>query len=651
MRKTTLGQLLINQALPEDLRDENRVLDKKGLFALLDKVAEQHPDKYREVSKKLADIGREAAFTTGSHSFGLKHIRQSMAGRKMRQELGAELERIYENPDLDDKAREEQILLTVGKRQRTLSDEVLQEALDTDNPLGRQLKGAGRGNKFGLSSLLGGDLLYTDHSGKIVPIPVLRSYGMGLKPHEYFAGSFGARKGIIDLKTATQDAGFFAKQLVQAAHRLLVSQYDDENPYDDTNPRGMPVDTSDPDNEGAFLAHPVGGYARNVELTPKILSDLREKGHDRILVRSPLVGGPRDGGVYARDLGRRERGEVSPVGDYVGIAAAQALAEPVTQAQISSKHTGGIAGAAGAGAISGFKAINQLVQVPKVFRGGASHSQVDGRVSAIREAPQGGHFVTIEGQEHYVGRGFGVLVKPGDNVEAGDVLSEGVPNPSEIVKFKGIGEGRDYFVRAFRKALKDSGVNGHRRNMELLSRGLINHVRLTDEMGDWSPDDVVPYHAIESEWKPRPGNYTASPTSAVGRYLEKPILHYTVGTRLQRSMLDNLQKFGVKNVVVHNDPPPFEPEMIRGMANVAHDPDWMVRMLGSYQQRSLLEATHRGGESDEGGTSYVPAIASGNLGKVGPTGGWHSGSQTIKPPQPAERSRVIDLGPPKVPKL
>jgi hypothetical protein len=63
--------------------------------------------------------------------------------------------------------------------------------------------------------------------------------------------------------------------------------------------------------------------------------------------------------------------------------------------------------------------------------------------------------------------------------------------------------------------------------------------------------------------------------------------------------------------------------MVRGMANIANDPDWMTRMLGSYQQKSLLQATHRGGVSDTAGTSFVPTLARGEtFGLGGATSGW-----------------------------
>jgi hypothetical protein len=463
---------------------------------------------------------------------------------------------------------------------------------------------------------------YLDHRGEPIPIPVTRGYGQGLRPVEYFAGAFGTRKGVMDLKTATADAGFFGKQLTQMTHRLLVTQDDDddEERLATAHDRGMPTDVDDVDNEGALLSRPVGPYKRNTLLTPKILRDIKQMGVKDILVRSPLVGGPADGGVFAKDVGYREKHRLPPIGDYVGIAAAQALSEPVTQSQISSKHSGGVGGA---GAISGFKALNALVQVPKKYPNGAAHTQVDGRVQEIRPAPQGGFYVQVNGQDHYVAADREVSVKKGDELEAGDVISTGMPSPAEVVKHKGIGEGRRYFVQAMQQVMKNSGISSHRRNVELLSRGLINHVRLTDEYGDYVPDDIVPYSALERNWQPRQGAVSGAPQSMVGHYLEQPVLHYSIGTKIGKNVAANLNKYGIKNIQAHKEPAPFEPEMVRGMSNISNDTDWMTRMLGSYQEKGLVNSVHRGLSSDTASSSYVPALARGEqFGVTGTTSGW-----------------------------
>jgi hypothetical protein len=274
---------------------------------------------------------------------------------------------------------------------------------------------------------------------------------------------------------------------------------------------------------------------------------------------------------------------------------------------LSAKHAGGVAGASKA--VSGFDYIDQLVQVPRTFKGGAAHSEKDGFVQNIEPAPAGGTFVTVDGVKHYVGAGFNVTVKKGDKVEAGDVISEGEPNPAIITKHKGIGEGRRYFINAFRNAMKSTGLRANRRNIELLARGLINHVRLNDEIGEYVPDDVVPYSMLESSYVPRSGFKTITPKSGVGKYLERPYLHYSIGTQIRPSMLKDFDEFGIQNVDVHDDPPPFEPEMVRGAANLQHDPDFMTRMFGSGLKGGLLDSVHRGGSASETGTSFVAGRA------------------------------------------
>lgn len=624
MLKTTLGQLMINEALPPDLRNYDRVLDKKEMAKLGDDLARKYPDKYREIMKRLFDVGKDSSYTTNGLSFSLDNFKSPVAARELQAKLRQQLRGIMANSNLSDAQRNLRILELNAKIQQEMADRVFKEAEEHDNPLYRQVVGTGKGNKFVLNSLIGGADQYIDHRDEPIPIPVVHSYSQGLSPAEYFAGSFGARKGIMDTKGAVQDAGFFGKQLAQVSHRLLVTADDEDDPeHEDKNfERGLPSDVDDPDNEGALLSRPIGPYKRNTVLTPKILKDIKAMGVKDILVRSPLVGGPADGGVFSKDVGYREKGRLAPIGDYVGLAAAQALTEPVTQAQLSSKHSGGVA-AGGAKAVSGFKAINALLQVPKKFPNGAAHAQIDGVVTNIREAPQGGHYVQVGGQEHYVPVDSALTVKKGDTVEAGDVLSDGIPNPAEIVKHKGIGEGRKYFVSAIRDVYKNSGITAHRRNVELFARGLINHVRLTEEYGDYVQDDIIPYSMLERNWHPRPGAVMVAPKAATGQYLEKPVLHYSIGTKIGKNVIANLERYGVKNIQAHRDPPPFQPEMVRGMANIGQDPDWMTKMLGSYQKTNLLTAAQRGASSDTSGSSFVPSLARGeDFGLKGPTSGW-----------------------------
>lgn len=419
---------------------------------------------------------------------------------------------------------------------------------------------------------------------------------------------FVLANGLI-VSNSTAKGGYFSKRLSGAAHNLVVTDKDGPTPAAGSAPRGLPVPVDDPDNEGALLAHPVGDLARNTVLTPRILADLRSKGVKEILVRSPTVGGPPDGGVYANDVGVRERGMVSPIGEFVGISAANAISEPSVQALISSKHSGGVAGATGAQ--EGFPVLDRLVSIPETYPGGASHSRVDGVVHSIDPAPQGGWFIRVGDEVHYAGVDRKPMVKPGEAVEAGDELTDGTPNPAEIVAHKGVGEGKRRFVEAFMNASRQAGFKPHRRNLELLARGLIDHVRLEGEHGPYGPGDIVSYTTLEHEYMPRQDAQSHSPRSAVGRYLESPALHYSIGTRVTPRVASKMQEHGVQSVLTHHAPPSFVPEMIRSHEVVNQSPDWMTRVLGTHMEKSILRGAHRAETTDPAGASFVEPVARG----------------------------------------
>lgn len=613
--KGTVGRLLVEQALPAAMRGRPWTLDKKGLSELLREVGTNHPDDYRRASHALLQIGKQVGQESGGASFDVAHLTKSQATLKREAELRRRIEQLADDESISDDDLPDRVLGELSARQLKDADEVYNEALAADNPIAQMAASGSRGNRMNLSSLLGSDKIYTDFRDNPIPFPVLRSYSQGLSPTEYFASTYGARKGVVATKKSVAEGGYFGKRLVQASHRLVVIDKDGDGLPD--TPRGLPVSIDDPDNEGALLAVDAGPYKRNTVLTPKILKELKARGLGRLLVRSPMVGGPPGGGVYANDVGVREYGTLPSRGDFVGIAAAQALGEPVAQGALSTKHAGGVAGQSKS--LSGFKYLDFLIEHPRTYEGVATHAQVDGRVEHIKPGPAGGWHVRVGGKDHYVPQHLPLKVKRGDEIEAGDILSEGAASPAQIAEHKGIGEGRRFFTQAFRNGMKESGMQAHRRNVELVARGLFDHVEMTDEYDGDLPDDVVPYSALEARWKPREGFYQSSPGGALGKYIEKPILHYTIGTKIRPSVVKELESFGIKNVDVHDRPPPFRPVAVRAMYNLQHDPDWMVRQYGSGLKEGLLEAAHRGRVSDREGTSFVPSLAHGvDFGKEGP---------------------------------
>lgn len=272
----------------------------------------------------------------------------------------------------------------------------------------------------------------------------------------------------------------------------------------------------------------------------------------------------------------------------------------------------------GKGTYQGFNMFTALAKVPKAYPDRAALSTTDGTVTKIEDAPQGGTYVTIdngtEDKRVYVAPGYDLEVKVGQEVEAGDQISDGVIDPSELVGYKGIGEGRKYWASRFTKAMRDSGFAANRRNAEVLARTVMNTVRLDDEdsAGEGLPGDVLTYTAWSYGYKPRKNSSIVAPTVAsLGKYLEQPVLHYTIGTRITPSVIKTMKKFKVDQMMVNDAKPDVTPFMERIEDSNAEKKDWMARLSTTYLKSRLMEDVARGAESHLHSTEPYPGIAKG----------------------------------------
>jgi len=105
----------------------------------------------------------------------------------------------------------------------------------------------------------------------------------------------------------------------------------------------------------------------------------------------------------------------------------------------------------------------------------------------------------------------------------------------------------------------------------------------------------------------------------MNHYLEKPVLHYSIGTRITPSVVKDLKEAGFNEVLAHKNPPPFKPTMTRAMMSLVGDRDWMVQLGGFNLKKTFLDNVQRGSSSNIHGTSWIPALATGEISKS-PTG-------------------------------
>jgi len=111
------------------------------------------------------------------------------------------------------------------------------------------------------------------------------------------------------------------------------------------------------------------------------------------------------------------------------------------------------------------------------------------------------------------------------------------------------------------------------------------------------------------DYVPRQNSQQVSLNKALKGYLEKPILHYSIGTKITSKVLKDLSKHKINSILINKEPPPFKAKVVRSVDFLKTDPDWMTRLGGEGLQKSLLQAVHRGGTSTTGGTSYFPTVA------------------------------------------
>ena len=617
---TTPGQLLLSRIFPPDAGYAGQELTKSEVAKIYTNLAARHAKEFPELSKRINQTAARVARSYNAGGFSLDDFYPPTSALMARQRILNQIRSILARASSEDEKRETISEYLVGENDK-LTNKVYEEADAQNNPFAHQVRSGARGNKMQLKRIIGGDTVYTGRSGDLIPIPVTNSYSMGVTPAEFWAASYGARRGLAGTKLGVADAGYLGKLLIQASHRLIVTAKD--SPLSPTQPIGMPIEVDDPDNIGAFLAVNTGPYKRNTPITPAIADDLKNLGYKKILIRSP-ISSQSPNGVYAADVGYRGRDELPGVGEMIGIIGAQAIGERIAQTSLGAKHTGG----AGKREV-GFSVLERLVNIPKQFRGGAEHSSVEGKVTKIEKNELGQHIVYVDNVPHIVDPEFQVIVKVGDHIEAGDILSDGIPNPAKLVAYKGIGEGRRQFVKIFTERMKEGGYAVNRRNVEIVARGLIDHVEVVEPFDDYLPGDIVPYSTIAASWNPRKDSQLLAIQDARNWYLEQPVLHYTIGTKITPTVIQTLKEFGIDKILVNKNPPPFAPTMIRAAAILEYDPNWLTRLFGANQLKTLLNAARRGADAPISDTSFVPAkVIGANLAQwIKSVGGEHVGSR------------------------
>ena len=374
------------------------------------------------------------------------------------------------------------------------------------NPISIMADSGARGNISNFTQLAGMRGLMATPNGGLFEIPVTSNFKEGLSVLELFMSTHGARKGMTDTALKTAQSGYLTRRLVDVAQDVIIR--DDDCGTD----RGITVSAIMEGDEmieplfdrlvGRFTAEtvkdPKTGEAivgRDVMMDENMAHKICDAGVTHVKIRSILTCDTPHGvcrKCYGMNLAT---GEEVEVGEAVGTVAAQSIGEPGTQLTLRTFHNGGVAGAEDI--TQGLPRVQELFEARNP-KGRATISEVDGVIDSIQENPaEHTREITVKGKidtrSYSVPYTASVAVSEGDYVHRGDKLTLGSVDPKELIQVTDTLTTEKYILAEVQKAYRMQGVDIADKHVEVLTRQMLQKVRVLDP----GETDILPGEVMD----------------------------------------------------------------------------------------------------------------------------------------------------------
>ena len=431
--RTTVGRILFNDALPEQLRFFNKVVDKAALKSLVSEcVSLLGNETTAAVLDNLKQLGFRYATKSGI-SIAMNDIEEPPGKSAILKEADSRVNVIEEQFNrglITDDERYESVVQVWMESTDMVGDDITQ-SLDRYGSIYMMATSGAKGNISQMRQMSGMRGLMTDPSGKIIDFPIRSSFREGLTPMEYFISTHGARKGLADTALRTSNSGYLTRRLVDVGQDATVTEKDcgtTDGVWISKEHSGGSLPAFGERIIGYLaasrIADPNTGEViveRNEEIDEGKLRRIIEAGVDQVYVRSPVTCRCRFGlcqYCYGRDLARRE---LIKLGTAIGVIAAQSIGEPGTQLTLRTFHTGGVVGM---DITSGLPRVEELFEA-RTPKSSAIISDIDGIATVVEL--DGGRMVKVLRAESYVDEyvlpeGAELAVRNGQFVAVGAVL-------------------------------------------------------------------------------------------------------------------------------------------------------------------------------------------------------------------------------------
>ena len=507
---TSLGRLLFNEIIPQDLgfverkKDEDylkleidQLVDKKALKKILERVINIHGATVTaEVLDNIKSMGYKyatrAAFTVSVSDMTVPEEKKEII--KEAEETVEAIQGDYRMGLLTEEERYASVISTWEDADRKVTT-ALMNTLDKYNNIYMMADSGARGSDQQIKQLAGMRGLMADTTGRTIELPIKSNFREGLDVLEYFISAHGARKGLSDTALRTADSGYLTRRLVDVAQELIINQLDccegeEEIPYMEVASFMDGKEEIENLRErilGRYAAEDIldkrGNVivAKNHMITPSRADAVIKSGAKSVKIRTALTC-QSETGICSKCYGANmATGQAVQVGEAVGIIAAQSIGEPGTQLTMRTFHTGGVAGD---DITQGLPRVEELFEARKP-KGVAIISEFAGTAEVRMNKNKREIVVTAEdGKEkaYLIPYGSTMRIQEGQKVkvDVGEKLTEGSINPHDILKVKDVKDVQDYIMKEVQRVYRLQGVEINDKHIEVIVRQMLKKVNVED---------------------------------------------------------------------------------------------------------------------------------------------------------------------------
>ena len=505
--ETTVGRLIFNSAIPQNLGYVDRslkenllkpeidfIVGKKQISDIIDRCIKVHgTTETAEVLDRIKSLGFKYS-TKGAITVSVSDAVIPPQKQELLEAAENNIEKItkqYRRGLISNEERYNTVIKIWEETTKKVSD-ALTENLDKYNPIFMMADSGARGSINQIRQLAGMRGLIANTSGATIEIPIRANYREGLNILEYFISSRGARKGLADTALRTANSGYLTRRLVDVAQEVIIREHDCGakdgitvyaikdgqeliESFEERLFGRYPVeDVVDP-NTGEILV------SSNKMMNDDDIKKIVKAGIKELKIRS-VLNCESQHGVCAKCYGANlANGKPIAIGEAIGTIAAQSIGEPGTQLTMRTFHTGGIASAEDI--TQGLPRVEELFEArrPKHL---AIISEISGKVS-MQDTKKNRH-VVIRNDEigdersYLIPYGSRIKVSEGDNVNVGDILTEGSANPADILLIKGALAVQEYLIQEVQRVYRMQGVDINDKHIEVIVRQMMKKVKIKD---------------------------------------------------------------------------------------------------------------------------------------------------------------------------